>query len=455
MFYLLSCALVWGATIAPLILFGTLLLERRQAARRLAKLDANAPYETRRRAEHEARLGRTLETRRFEWRDLASPRAIVPGVLAVLLALTPPLIAGLSDVGLLIGVVGAVIWWSGLRRACVRNAGVYASLVWCVPAMVWMAVMLVASNSSFAGDYTPWHYNNWNAFLPSPVVPLLVLAWSFVLLRLAVYLAIRIESNLVAYALTASAVIPLAIVVLGGSIFASVQAALAVGLIGYVMPKARRRHCDAARARAKVDTSTPDYLQAPFNRGDVLLGTAMVVAMVIAVNVLQVFADTTIAGSDWPLRVALLMGIVTVSILAFLRHGWRESITRGAIVTFAVIFTLSFQTAGSWLPTELVSTGSLSNTLLFPGIIYAQVATLASVGLLLFAWSAARRRLTEYAAMAIGFTWPLIMAGMLDAQFSVLHWLPITLSAIPVVAAMWVVSGRESLGELEGKVAQS
>ena len=455
MFYLLSCALVWGATIAPLILFGTLLLERRQAARRLAKLDADAPYETRRRAEHEARLGRTLETRRFEWYDLASPRAIVPGVLAVLLALTPPLIAGLSDVGLLIGVVGAVLWWSGLRRAGVRNAGVYASLVWCVPAIVWMAVMLVASDSSFVSGYTPWHYNDWNRVFPSTVAPLLVLAWSFVLLLLAVYLAIRIESNLVVYALVASAVVPQAIVVLGGSIFASAQAALAVGLIGYVMSKARRRQCDAARARAKVDASAPDSIESVLNRGDIPLGAALVMAVVIMANVLQVFADTSITGSDWPLRVALLMGIGTVSILAFLRHGWRESIARGAIVTFAVIFALSFQTAGSWLLTELVWTGSLSDALIFPGIIYAQVGMLASVGLLLLAWSAARRRLTEYAAMGIGFTWPLIMAGMLDAQFSVLHWLPITLSAIPVVAAMWVVSGRESLGELEGKVAQS
>ena len=339
----------------------------------------------------------------------------------------------------------------------------YASLVWSVPAMVWMAVMLVASNASFAGDYTPWHYNNWNAFLPSPVVPLLVLAWSFVSLLLAVYFAIRIETNVVVYALTASAVIPQAIVVLGGSIFSSAQAALAVGLIGYVMSKARRRHCDAARARAKVDTSTTHYLQAPFNRGDIVLGTAMVVAMVIAVNVLQVFADTSITGSDWPLRLALLMGIGTVSILAFLRHGWRESITRGAIVTFAVIFALSFQTAGSWLLTELVSTGSLSDSLIFPETIYAQVGTLALVGLLLFAWSAARHRLMEYAAMGIGFTWPLIMAGVLGSQFfegtgftlTVLHWLPVTLSAIPVLAAMWVVSGRESLGEMEGMVAQS
>ena len=135
MFYILAILNSWGAMIVPLILFVTLAFERWQAARRLSELDADAPYETRRRAEHAARLGRALETRRFEWRDLASPRAIVPGVLAVLLALTPPLIAGLSDVGLLIGVVGQ--FFGGLDCDALECATLGCMQAWCGPSLQW------------------------------------------------------------------------------------------------------------------------------------------------------------------------------------------------------------------------------------------------------------------------------------------------------------------------------
>lgn len=79
---------VWGAIIVPLVMLGAMLSERWQAARRLARLDSDAPYETRLRAIHEETRRREVTIRRIAWRDLASPRFVIPAALAVLLDLT-------------------------------------------------------------------------------------------------------------------------------------------------------------------------------------------------------------------------------------------------------------------------------------------------------------------------------------------------------------------------------
>ena len=88
MLFPIAFATVWGATIVPLVMLVSLAFERLQAARRLARLDHDVPYETRLQAEHEARQSRNVPIRHIEWRDFASPRAVVPATLATLLALT-------------------------------------------------------------------------------------------------------------------------------------------------------------------------------------------------------------------------------------------------------------------------------------------------------------------------------------------------------------------------------
>lgn len=162
MLFLVALFTVWGAIVVPLVMLGALFFERWQAARRLARLVTDAPYETRLRAVREATRSREVTIRRIAWRDLASPRFVIPAALAVLLALTPPLAGGFSDIGLLIGVIGATLWWSRLQRSGVMHAPAYASLLWVLPAMVWIAIMLATSGAYVEEDYPPLHYNIWH-----------------------------------------------------------------------------------------------------------------------------------------------------------------------------------------------------------------------------------------------------------------------------------------------------
>ena len=461
MFLLLLYATVFGAMVVPLIMLGWLLMERRHAARRLARLDTEAPYETRRRAEHEAKQNRNVPTRHIEWRDLASPRAIVPATLATLLALTPPLAPGWSDFGLMIGVVGSAMWWSTLQRSGVAHASTYASAVWCVPAMVWVAVMLATGSTYPMDDYYPWHYQIWHRALTDTVVLALLLAWALILIPSAIYSALRPELSRATVALTLLAVIPLATVVLAGSIAGAVQAALGVGLIGYGMSKSRRRLSDAARARARVDASAQSetgigvaVLQ--FNRREIVIGAALVLAVVVGVNALHVFLDIAIFDGDWQSRVALVAAFALVSGLAFMRRGARDALVLGSTITVAAVIALSLQTVGSWILAPLASSESSVDYFVFPWNTYAQVGVLALVGLLIFAWSAAQRRLAEFGAMCIGFAWPIIMAGMLGINvfdgtgflFTIQAWLPVSIAAPFVIVAMWFVSGREPINAI-------
>ena len=457
MLFPIAFATVWGATIVPLVMLVSLAFERLQAARRLARLDPDAPYETRLQAEHEARQSRSVPTRHIEWRDFASPRAVVPATLAILLALTPPLAAGWSDVGLLIGVIGSITWWSHLQRSGVRYAATYASAVWCVPAIVWVGVMLATSGAYPADNDYPWQYVIWNRAVTDPVVPAVLLAWALILIRLAIFCSLRRRFGRFAIVLTATAVIPLATVVVAGSLLGSAQAALAVVMIGYIMSKSGRRLSDAAAARTKADASargeTESVITGPqLNRGDITLGVALVLATVIAVNASQVFLDTAIFEGKWPLRVALFAGLALLSGLLFMRRGRRDFLIIGAAITVAAIFALSLQTVGSWVLADFDSPGSSVVDLAGQGIIYQQVTVMALGGLLIFAWSAARHRFTGYGAMAIGFAWPLIMTGMLGPQIfkvvvfplTIQAWIPVSIAAPLVIATMWFVSCRES-----------
>lgn len=469
MLFTIAFATVWGATIVPLVMLVSLAFERLQAARRLARLDPDAPYETRLQAEHEARQSRNVPTRHIEWCDFASPRAVVPATLATLLALTPPLVEGWSDVGLLIGVIGSITWWSHLQRSGVRYAATYASAVWCVPAIVWVAVMLATSGAYPAGNDYPWQYVIWQRAVTDPVVPAVLLAWALILIRLAIFCSLRRRFGRFAIVLTATAVIPLATVVVAGSLLGTAQAALAVVMIGYIMSKSGRRLSDAAAARTKADASargeTESVITGPqLNRGDVILGAALVMASVTATNVLQVFADISLfeggwplfadisfIEGGWPLRVALFAGLALLSGLLFMRRGRRDFLIIGAAITVAAIFALSLQTVGSWVLADFDSPGSSVVDLAGQGIIYQQVTVMALGGLLIFAWSAARHRFTGYGAMAIGFAWPLIMTGMLGPQIfkfvvfplTIQAWIPVSIAAPLVIAAMWFVSCRD------------
>ena len=456
MLFPIAFATVWGATIVPLVMLVLLAFERLQAARRLARLDPDAPYETRLQAEHEARQSRSVPTRHIEWRDFASPRAVVPATLALLLALTPPLVEGWSDVGLLIGAIGSVTWWSHLQRSGVKYGSVYASLIWALPAIVWIAMMLGTAGAYPVGDYTPWHYTIWDLALPDPVVPVLASVLYLSLMPLAFYCTLRRGLSRFAIVLTVGAVIPLATVVLAGSLLGPAQAALAVAMIGYIMSKSRRRLSDTATARARVDAAVPRETETgsarhQFNRGDIIIGVALVMATVIAMNALQVFLDIAIFDGAWQTRVMLVATFALVSVLAFMRRGWRDALWVGTIITVAAVFALSLQTVGSWLLTPLTSPESSSDVFAGSRIIYAQVNVLALVGLAVFIWAIARRKSAEYGAMSIGFAWPLIMAGMLGTQLfyginslTVQTWIPVAMAAPLVIATMWFVSGSES-----------
>ena len=456
MLFTIAFATVWGATIVPLVMLVSLAFERLQAARRLARLDPDEPYEARLQAEHEARQSRNVPTRHIEWRDFASPRAVVPATLATLLALTPPLVEGWSDVGLLIGVIGSITWWSHLQRSGVRYAATYASAVWCVPAIVWVAVMLATSGAYPAGNDYPWQYVIWQRAVTDPVVPAVLLAWALILIRLAIFCSLRRRFGRFAIVLTATAVIPLATVVVAGSLLGTAQAALAVVMIGYIMSKSGRRLGDAAAARTKADASargeTESVITGPqLNRGDVILGAALVMASVTATNVLQVFADISLFEGVWRARVMLVVALALVSSLAFMQRGRRDAPVLGATITVAAIFALSLQTVGSWVLADFDSPGSSVVDLAGQGIIYQQVTVMALGGLLIFAWSAARHRFTGYGAMAIGFAWPLIMTGMLGPQIfkfvvfplTIQAWIPVSIAAPLVIAAMWFVSCRD------------
>ena len=456
MLFPIAFATVWGATIVPLVMLVSLAFERLQAARRLARLDPDAPYETRLQAEHEARQSRKVPIRHIEWRDFASPRAILPAMLALLLALTPPLVEGWSDVGLLIGVIGSITCWSHLQRSGVRYAATYASAVWCVPAIVWVAVMLATSGAYPAGNDYPWQYVIWHRAVTDPVVPAVLLAWALILIRLAIFCSLRRRFGRFAIVLTATAVIPLATVVVAGSLLGSAQAALAVVMIGYIMSKSGRRLGDAAAARTKADASargeTESVITGPqLNRGDVILGAALVMASVTATNVLQVFADISLFEGVWRARVMLVVALALVSSLAFMQRGRRDAPILGATITVAAIFALSLQTVGSWVLADFDSPGSSVVDLAGQGIIYQQVTVMALGGLLIFAWSVARHRFTGYGAMAIGFAWPLIMTGMLGPQIfkfvvfplTIQAWIPVSIAAPLVIAAMWFVSCRD------------
>ena len=458
MLFPIAFATVWGATIMPLVMLVSLAFERLQAARRLARLDPDAQYETRLQAEHEARQRRNMPTRHIEWRDLASPRAVVPATLAILLALTSPLVEGWSDVGLLIGVIGAITWWSHLQRSGAKYGYVYASLIWALPALVWVAMMLGTASARPSDDYAPWHYTIWDLALPDPVVPVLASVLYVSLAPLAFYCTSRRGFNRFAIALTVTAVIPLVTVVLAGSLLGPAQAALAVAMIGYIMSKSWRRLSDAATARARVDAAVPRETETgsawhQFNRGDIIVGTALVLAMVIAVQALQAFLDIAIFDGAWQTRVMLMATFALVSGLAFMRRGWRDALWVGTTITVAAVFALSMQTVGSWILTPLTSPESSSDVFVGSRIIYAQIGVLALVGLLLFAWASARRKSAEYGAMSIGFAWPLVMAGMLGTQLfygtnslTVQIWIPVAVAAPLVIATMWFVSGRDTQG---------
>ena len=455
MLFPIAFATVWGATIVPLVMLVLLAFERLQAARRLARLDPDAPYETRLQAEHEARQSRSVPTRHIEWRDFASPRAVVPATLAILLALTPPLAAGWSDFGLLIGVIGAVTWWSHLQRSGVKYGSVYASLIWALPAIVWIAMMLGTASAYPSDDFTPWHYRIWDIALPDPLVPVLASVLYVSLVPLAFHCILRRGFSQFAIALTVTAVIPLATIVLAGSLLGPAQAALAVAMIGYIMSKSRRRLSDAATARTKADAAVPCETETcsawhQFNRGDIIICVALVMATVIAMNALLVFLDIAIFDGDWQSRVALVAGFALVSVMAFTRRGWRDALWVGTIITVAAVFALSLQTVGSWVLAPLASPESSSGEFTGPWIIYAQVNVLALVGLAVFVWAIARHKSNEYGAMSIGFAWPLIMAGMLGTQLfygtnslTVQTWIPVAMAAPLVIATMRFVSGRE------------
>jgi len=106
---------------------------------------------------------------------------------------------------------------------------------------------------------------------------------------------------------------------------------------------------------------------------------------------------------------------------------------------------------GSWVLADFDTPGSSVVDLAGQGIIYQQVTVMALGGLLIFAWSAARHRFTGYGAMAIGFAWPLIMTGMLGPQIfkvvvfplTIQAWIPVSIAAPLVIAAMWFVSCRD------------
>ena len=465
MLFPIAFATVWGATIVPLVMLASLAIERLQAARRLTRLDPDAPYETRLQAEHEARQSRNVPTRHIEWRDLASPRAVVPATLALLLALTPPLVEGWSDVGLLIGVIGAITWWSHLQRSGVKYGSVYASLIWSLPAIVWIAMMLGTAGAYPADDYTPWHYRIWDLAVPDPVVPVLASAIYVSLAPLAFYCTLRRGFSQFAIALTVTAVIPLATIVLAGSLLGPAQAALTVAMIGYIMSKSRRRLSDATTARAKIDATVPRgtglrFAWHQFSRRDIIIGVALVTATVIAMNALQVFLDIAIFDGDWQSRVVLVVAFALVSSLAFMRRGRRDAPVLGPTITVAAVFALSLQTVGSWVLAPLVSPESSAGEFAGPWIIYAQVTVLALVGLAVFLRATARRKPAEYGAMAIGFAWPLIMAGMLGTQLfygtnslTVQTWIPVAMAAPLVIATMSFVSGRESNDAIEAGCA--
>ncbi len=465
MLFPIAFATVWGATIVPLVMLVSLAFERLQAARRLSRLDPDAPYETRLQAEHEARQSRNVPIRHIEWRDFASPRAVVPATLATFLALTPPLAGGWSDFGLLIGVIGAVTWWSHLQRSAVKYGSVYASLIWSLPATVWIAMMLGTASAYPSDDFTPWHYRIWDIALPDPLVPVLASVLYVSLVPLAFYCILRRGFSQFAIALTVTAVIPLATIVLAGSLLGPAQAALAVAMIGYIMSKSRRRLSDATTAQARADTAMPretgiGFAVPQFNRSEIVIGTALVLAMVIAVQALQVFSDIAIFDGDWQIRVALVAGFALVSGLAFMRRGRRDAPILGTTITVAAVFALSLQTVGRWILTPLISPESSAGDFAGPSIIYAQVTVLALVGSAVFIWATARRKPAEYGAMSIGFAWPLIMAGMLGTQLfygtnslTVQTWIPVAMAAPLVIATMWFVSSRESNDAIEAGCA--
>lgn len=444
---------VWGAIIVPLVMLGAMLSERWQAARRLARLDSDAPYETRLRAIHEETRGREVTIRRIAWRDLASPRFVIPAALAVLLDLTPPLAGGYSDIGLLIGIIGAVLWWSRLQRSGVRHAPAYASLLWVLPAMVWVAIMLATSGAYVEEDYPPLHYQIWHQAVREPVGPVPVLVWVLILMTSAVLTALTRVSNRAPVVLATLAVIPLGMVVTATTLSGPAQLALLIGLIGYRISKSRRRQADAARARTKADPTAKGDVGGVFatpqiNRGDIVLGTGLALAIIVAVNAAQVFTGMSIIDADWRPRSALAVGLVVTAGLFFILRRGSEPLARAASVTVAALLALSLQS---------VVIGMVESSTGLPRTIYLQVTVLASAGLLLFAWLAARRKLPEYGAMVMTFAWPVIMAGMpvllpiglSDTRLTITTWLPALVIAPFFIGTMYFVSGRESGNESE------
>lgn len=451
MLFLVALLTVWGAIVVPLVMLGALFFERWQAARRLARLDSDAPYETRLRAVREATRSREVAIRRIAWRDLASPRFVIPAALAVLLALTPPLAGGFSDIGLLIGVIGATLWWSRLQRSGVMHAPAYASLLWVVPAMVWIAIMLATSGAYVEEDYPPLHYDIWHQAVREPVGPVPVLVWVLILMSSAVLTALTRVSNRAPLVLATLAVIPLGMVVTATTLSGPAQLALVIGLIGYRISRSRRRHADAARARTKADPTAKGDIWGGFatpriDRGDIVLGTGLALAIVVAVNAAQVFTGMPILEADWRPRSALAAGCVVTAGLIFILRRDREPFSRTAAVTVAALLALSLQT---------VVIGMVESSTGLPRTVYLQVTVLASAGLLLFAWLAASRKLPEYGAMVITFAWPVIMAGMpvllpialSDTLLSITTWLPALIIAPFFIGTMFFVSGRVSANE--------
>ena len=400
MTFVLILAALYGGLAVPFVLLAVLALERRNASKRIASLKDGRLRVEQLRAIHLIENRQPKVHRNLNRRDLRTAPAILALWVPVALSVASPFASGASETALLLCAICGVWWWQKLESSGVANAWYFPIAAWMASSTIWLATMSASSIAEFPlraapEAVDPLNLQLWDGVFHEPIVPIFASVWGCIILALATVAVVKTRATWFPSLLLLAGAAPLATVVWTGSLLSAHQIALAVGLVGYAMSKAKRRQRDYATELNMIGSVTGE------------------------------------GNSDIAPRAKLPRVVVNAVIVA----------TTATLAVAAI-------NIGSW---TIASTNALrlfSDDNPWPWFIYIQVWLAACPGIALLAWSVVNRNLDRYGAMGLGFMWPLVLAFLLDMHtdrgpgwlWEYQDWLLVPVFAAGMVVAMWVVT---------------